>query len=225
MSPSFIMQWDLLHFSFAGPPWTRRKRDASGEVLMRASRGYERVEEDKTAGCMADGLRCNIWVRVQSPAKLSYDLVKGGAIKGRRQGLQMHDSRGAQHWGDGEEQKHLLSAYWMQAQGRQRQGTLDEQEPCNVWLEHHECRGPRGLSTADGAGRWRAGCVHEIIRTDTYDTYEYVRKYVRIRTNTKWPKKIQLCTYRTYCVRIFVRISVRIRMYRTYSYVFFDTFL
>ena len=91
MSPSFIMQSDLHHFSFAGPPWTRRKRDASGEVLMRASRGYERVEEDKTAGCMADGLRCNIWVRVQSPAKLSYELVKGGAVQGRRKGLQMHE--------------------------------------------------------------------------------------------------------------------------------------
>ena len=58
---------------------------------MCASRGYERVEEDKTAGCMADGLRCNIWERVQSPAKLSYDLVKGGHCKGSRKGFQMHE--------------------------------------------------------------------------------------------------------------------------------------
>jgi hypothetical protein len=58
---------------------------------MRASRGYERVEEDKTAGCMADGLHCNIWVRVQSPAKLSFDLVRGGHCHGRRKGFQMHE--------------------------------------------------------------------------------------------------------------------------------------
>jgi len=58
---------------------------------MRASRGYERVEEDKTAGCMADGLRCNIWTRIQSPAMLSYELIKGGTGQGRRQGFQMHE--------------------------------------------------------------------------------------------------------------------------------------
>ena len=58
---------------------------------MRASRGYERVEEDKTAGCMADGLHCNIWVRVQSPAKLSYELVKRGNCRGRKKGFHMHE--------------------------------------------------------------------------------------------------------------------------------------
>jgi hypothetical protein len=65
------------------------------------------------------------------------------------------------YWGDGEEQKHLMSAHRMQAQGCQREGTLDEQGPCYVWLQHHECRGPRVLGTADGAGRWRAGCEHK----------------------------------------------------------------
>ena len=58
---------------------------------MHASRGYERVEEDKTAGCMADGLHCNIWARVQSPSKLSYELIKGGVVRGRRKGFQMHE--------------------------------------------------------------------------------------------------------------------------------------
>ena len=75
----------------AEPQWTRRKRDVSGELVMRASRGYERVEEDKTAGCMADGLRCNIWERIQSPAKLLYELIKGGHCQGGRKGFQMHE--------------------------------------------------------------------------------------------------------------------------------------
>ena len=65
----------------AEPQWTRRKRDVSGELVMRASRGSERVEENKTAGCMADGLRCNIWERIQSPAKLLYEFIKGGTAK------------------------------------------------------------------------------------------------------------------------------------------------
>ena len=82
MSPSFHVQSDWLRFALAGPQWTRRKRDASGEVVMCASRGYERVEEDKTAGCMADGLHCNIWARVQSPSKLSYELIKGALGRG-----------------------------------------------------------------------------------------------------------------------------------------------
>ena len=41
------------------------------------------------------------------------------------------------------------------------------------------CRNPVGRSFTDGYGRRRT------IRTNTYrNTYEYVRKYVRIRTNT-----------------------------------------
>ena len=47
-----------------------------GEVLP-AMRGYARVEENKTAGCMADGLHCNIWARAQDPAKLSHKVIVG----------------------------------------------------------------------------------------------------------------------------------------------------
>ena len=60
-------------------------------VLLAASRGYEREEEKKTAGCMADGLHCNIWARAQSSAKLSYELVKGSYSQGRNKGFQMHE--------------------------------------------------------------------------------------------------------------------------------------
>ena len=58
------------------------------------------------------------------------------------------------------------------------------------------------------------------IRTDTYDTYEYVRNTYAIRTNTYVLQKIRLCTYRTYCVRIAYVFAYVLRTYlRTYSYV------
>ena len=47
-----------------------------------ASRSYERSGEQKTAGCLADNLRCNIWARAQEPAKLSFYLVEGVRGKG-----------------------------------------------------------------------------------------------------------------------------------------------
>jgi len=50
-------------------------------------RGYHRVEEAKTEGCMADGLRCNIWARAQSPKLLTYSLMKGGHCPGARRGV------------------------------------------------------------------------------------------------------------------------------------------
>ena len=39
------------------------------------------MEVEKTAGCLADGLRCNIWARAQDPDKLSHEVIIG------RQGL------------------------------------------------------------------------------------------------------------------------------------------
>ena len=85
--------------SSAGPVWTRRGRrrvegnaEDEPEVFF-ASRGLERVEAKKTAGCMADGLRCSVWARSQFPAKLSYTWVFGtSSIRcGQRNGLSLQD--------------------------------------------------------------------------------------------------------------------------------------
>jgi hypothetical protein len=62
---------------------------------MSASRGYHSKEKSKTEGCLAAGVRCNIWARAQSPLKLSYHFVKGGSMmigtRSRKFGLQLHD--------------------------------------------------------------------------------------------------------------------------------------
>jgi hypothetical protein len=87
-----------LHFSYlicelaTGPVWTFRKKGRRGEVvIMPATRGWERIEANKTAGDMAAGLQCNIWARAQSPAKLTYAFIKGHIRSGRRKGFQMHE--------------------------------------------------------------------------------------------------------------------------------------
>jgi hypothetical protein len=63
------------HILLSEPRWHKRRRTQpsdspelsdSGDVLM-ASRYWDRKEEKKTGGCMADGLRCCIWARSQSP--------------------------------------------------------------------------------------------------------------------------------------------------------------
>ena len=54
--------------------------DEEDEVLL-AARSFERTGQNKTVGCMADGLRCNIWARAVFPAKLSYDMVHGHSGK------------------------------------------------------------------------------------------------------------------------------------------------
>ena len=69
----------------AGETWTRRRRihlesDEEDEVLL-AARSFQRTGQNKTVGCMADGLRCNIWARAVFPAKLSYDMVHGHSGK------------------------------------------------------------------------------------------------------------------------------------------------
>jgi len=79
--------------------WTRRARrrvecnaEEEPEVFF-ASRGLEREEANKTAGCMADGLRCSVWARAQFPAKLSYTWVFGTGThrRGRWNGLTLQD--------------------------------------------------------------------------------------------------------------------------------------
>ena len=69
----------------AGETWTRRRRihlesDEEDEVLL-AARSFQRTGQNKTVGCMADGLRCNIWARAEFPAMLSYELVHGHSGK------------------------------------------------------------------------------------------------------------------------------------------------
>ena len=48
-----------------GSTWMKHRRVGCEivEEELPAMRGYHRVEEAKTEGCMADGLRCNIWAR------------------------------------------------------------------------------------------------------------------------------------------------------------------
>ncbi len=63
--------------------WARRaRRRVEGNAVEEPEvfftcRGLEREETKKTAGCMADGLRCSVWARAQYPAKLSYTWVFG----------------------------------------------------------------------------------------------------------------------------------------------------
>jgi hypothetical protein len=77
----------------AGPRWHKRRRtedetsnsetddstssDSESENDLKASRHWDRNESKKTAGCMADGLLCNMWSRAQSPGSTTLSLVKG----------------------------------------------------------------------------------------------------------------------------------------------------
>ena len=77
-----------------------------------ASRYWDRKEEKKTGGCMADGLRCCIWARSQSPGTVSLDLVKGWSNMRKEAplgnlGLAMEDL--AWHAGTGLPEPTLLS--------------------------------------------------------------------------------------------------------------------
>jgi hypothetical protein len=73
-----------------GTTWYKRRRtgpasqasdqqeeEENAENVLKASRHWERREEDKTEGCMAEGLRCNLWARAQSPETVSLTLTKG----------------------------------------------------------------------------------------------------------------------------------------------------
>ena len=69
--------WFLFHWTsmlIAGETWTKDRwtqveSDEDDEELL-ASRSFERTGQNKTVGCMADGLCCNIWPRAECPAKL-----------------------------------------------------------------------------------------------------------------------------------------------------------
>ena len=74
----------MMCVSCPGPRWNKRRRTGnqtdsegsdsssdSGAPLLLASRYWERKEHKKTEGCMADGLRCCIWGRAQSPGTVS----------------------------------------------------------------------------------------------------------------------------------------------------------
>ena len=92
-------QYKLIWLSWSdltGPMWMKHRRVGCEIVAeeLPAMRGYHRVEEAKTEGCMADGLRCNIWARAQTPKSLTYSLMKGGHFPGLRRGacsLQLTD--------------------------------------------------------------------------------------------------------------------------------------
>ena len=77
----FLFDWTSM--LVAGETWTKHRRtqvksDEDDEVLL-ASRSFERTGQNKTFGCMADGLRCKILDRAECPAKLSINWCKGTA--------------------------------------------------------------------------------------------------------------------------------------------------
>ncbi len=85
---------------------------SDSEDVLLASRHWDSKEEKKTVGCMADGLRCCIWARAQSPGTVSLDLVKGWTDMGREAprgnlGLAIEDL--AWHAGSGLSEPALLS--------------------------------------------------------------------------------------------------------------------
>ena len=68
------------HRWWAGPRWHKRQRtqpagdagessDSDPDNILPAARHWARKEEKKTEGCMAAGLRCNVWARAQSPSQ------------------------------------------------------------------------------------------------------------------------------------------------------------
>ena len=69
--------------------------DPDGSGVLKAMRYFERDEKAKTTGCLADGLRCNVWARAHEVESMRYSLVKGWtAVKGQRRGelgLDMQD--------------------------------------------------------------------------------------------------------------------------------------
>ena len=79
----------MVRLSCPGSRWHKRRRlenqstgEQTGSSLdvgddLLASRYWERKEQRKTEGCMADGLRCCIWGRAQSPNTVSLELTKG----------------------------------------------------------------------------------------------------------------------------------------------------
>jgi hypothetical protein len=75
-----------------GPTWHKRQRtgparssaeeqeaEAQADTILKASRHWARCAADKTDGCMAEGLRCNLWMRAHSPGTVSLTLTKGWA--------------------------------------------------------------------------------------------------------------------------------------------------
>jgi hypothetical protein len=63
--------------------------DQSDVEVLPAMRHFDREDskEDKTSGCMGDGLRCNVWYRAQHVENMEVTLVKGWtAVKGARKG-------------------------------------------------------------------------------------------------------------------------------------------
>ena len=57
--------------------------DPSPAPVLPAMRYFERDEDEKTKGCMGDGLRCNVWARANAVHHMQYELVKGWtAVKG-----------------------------------------------------------------------------------------------------------------------------------------------
>ena len=58
-----------------GPRWYRK---GSSSKLLLASRRSDEARRRKTAGNIADGLRCCIWRRAEKPEKMTHHLTWGG---------------------------------------------------------------------------------------------------------------------------------------------------
>ena len=65
----------LCSLAFPGPRWYRK---GSSTKLLFASRRSDDARRRKTAGNIADGLRCCIWRRAEKPEKMRHQLVWGG---------------------------------------------------------------------------------------------------------------------------------------------------
>ena len=59
----------------------------SDTPVLPAMRYFERDEQDKTRGCMGDGLRCSVWARAQCVEHMDFSLTKGWTrVQGARKG-------------------------------------------------------------------------------------------------------------------------------------------
>jgi hypothetical protein len=69
--------WQMPHYVdwlLPGPRWRRK----GSNKLLFASRRSDDTRRRKTAGNIADGLRCCIWRRAEKPEKMAHQLVWGG---------------------------------------------------------------------------------------------------------------------------------------------------
>ena len=126
-----------------GPRWYRK---GSRTKLLLASRRSDESRRRKTAGNIADGLRCCIWRRAEKPEKMTHHLTWGGKNNGGYIAL-LHPSELASR--QPQYVQEALDCTRDQTQGDQAEGAQDQQSIFSWHVhpaEQHGHGGRRHLS-------------------------------------------------------------------------------